>query len=108
VECIQPILRLLEVAGITPKRPDGYQWYGRTSTVWDIPKTVKERHSKRGFYFEEDQKLLEKIIESKKRGMNNGCTYYAHNSDVREIHFHRQVDRVVKPFGMSYARIELA
>lgn len=31
---------------------------------------------------------------------------HAHNSDVREVHFHRQVDRAVKPFGMSYARIE--
>lgn len=31
---------------------------------------------------------------------------HAHNSDVREIHFHRHIDRAVKPFGMSYARIE--
>lgn len=31
---------------------------------------------------------------------------HAHNSDVREVHFHRQVDRAVKPFGMSYARAE--
>ncbi|MBM4237452.1 MAG: hypothetical protein FJ151_03090, partial [Euryarchaeota archaeon] len=31
---------------------------------------------------------------------------HAHNSDVREIHFHRHVDRAVKPFGMSYARLE--
>lgn len=31
---------------------------------------------------------------------------HCHNSDVREVHFHRQVDRAVKPFGMSYARIE--
>lgn len=31
---------------------------------------------------------------------------HAHNSDVREVHFHRQVDRAVKPFGMSYARVE--
>ena len=31
---------------------------------------------------------------------------HVHNSDVREVHFHRQVDRAVKPFGMSYARIE--
>lgn len=31
---------------------------------------------------------------------------HCHNSDVREVHFHRQVDRVVKPFGMSYARAE--
>ena len=25
---------------------------------------------------------------------------HVHNSDVREVHFHRQVDRAVKPFGM--------
>jgi hypothetical protein len=31
---------------------------------------------------------------------------HAHNSDVREVHFHRMVDRAVKPFGMSYARLE--
>lgn len=31
---------------------------------------------------------------------------HTHNSDVREVHFHRQVDRILKPFGMSYARIE--
>lgn len=31
---------------------------------------------------------------------------HAHNSDVREVHFHRQVDRAVKPFAMSYARAE--
>ncbi|MEM4032786.1 MAG: hypothetical protein QXV53_05765 [Zestosphaera sp.] len=31
---------------------------------------------------------------------------HAHNSDIREVHFHREVDRSFKPFGMSYARIE--
>lgn len=31
---------------------------------------------------------------------------HAHNSDVREVHAHRQVDRAVKAFAMSYARIE--
>lgn len=31
---------------------------------------------------------------------------HAHNSDVREVHFHRHIDRAVKPFGMSYARTE--
>jgi hypothetical protein len=31
---------------------------------------------------------------------------HAHHSDVREVHFHRQVDKAVKPFAMSYARIE--
>ncbi len=31
---------------------------------------------------------------------------HAHNSDIREVHLHRQVDRTVKAFGMSYARLE--
>ncbi|MDR0622442.1 MAG: hypothetical protein LBJ61_11305 [Deltaproteobacteria bacterium] len=31
---------------------------------------------------------------------------HSHHSDVREVHFHRQVDKAVKPFGMSYARCE--
>ena len=31
---------------------------------------------------------------------------HAHNTDIREVHFHRMVDRIMKPFGMSYARIE--
>jgi hypothetical protein len=31
---------------------------------------------------------------------------HAHNTDIREVHFHRMVDRIIKPFGMSYARIE--
>ncbi len=31
---------------------------------------------------------------------------HVHNTDVREVHFHRHVDRAFKPFGMSYARLE--
>lgn len=31
---------------------------------------------------------------------------HVHNTDVRELHFHRVIDRIMKPFGMSYARIE--
>jgi ferredoxin len=61
VECIQPILRLLEAAGIAPRRAEGWQWYGRTATAWEIPSEVKRRFSKRGFYFDDDIKLLEKV-----------------------------------------------
>ena len=41
-----------------------------------------------------------------KRAYDADFIIHAHNSDVREVHFHRQVDRAVKPFGMSYARCE--
>lgn len=68
VECIQPILRLLEAAGIQPERPDGWQWYGRTPTIWDIPEDVKEKYGKRGFYFDSDIELLDKIADAKNSG----------------------------------------
>ncbi len=41
-----------------------------------------------------------------KKAYDADFVIHAHNSDVREVHFHRQVDRAVKPFGMSYARCE--
>jgi hypothetical protein len=31
---------------------------------------------------------------------------HAHNDDPREIYFHRLIDRALKPFTMSYARLE--
>lgn len=68
VECIQPILRLLEAAGIKPARPDGYQWYGRTLTVWEIPEQVKQSYSRKGFYFDEDIKLLNEVARTKREG----------------------------------------
>ena len=65
VECIQPILRLLQAAGI-PLKPDsnGWQWYGQTVTAWDLPDEVKEKYDSRGFYFDEDRALLDKIADT--------------------------------------------
>ncbi|WP_027718370.1 (2Fe-2S)-binding protein [Desulfovirgula thermocuniculi] len=69
VECIQPILRLLEAAGVTPAPPKGgWQWYGRTPTVWEIPEGVKQKYTGRGFYFDEDIKLLNRVIEAPLQG----------------------------------------
>jgi hypothetical protein len=31
---------------------------------------------------------------------------HAHNNDLRELHYHRQLGRLYKPFAMSYATIE--
>ena len=31
---------------------------------------------------------------------------HAHYGDIRELYVHRLIDRVLKPFGMSYARLE--
>jgi Pyruvate/2-oxoacid:ferredoxin oxidoreductase delta subunit/bacterioferritin-associated ferredoxin len=66
VECIQPVLRLLQAAGITPEKPPGWQWYGLTPTVFDIPEAIKQKYNSRGFYFEEDIKLFDKVVKAKK------------------------------------------
>jgi len=65
VECIQPVLRLLEAAGITPPRPPGCQWYGLTPAVWNIPEEVKAKYASRGFYFEEDIELFKQVVAAK-------------------------------------------
>jgi ferredoxin len=70
VECIQPILRLLHAAGITPEPAPGYQRYGLTPTVWDIPEEVKAKYNKRGFYFDEDIRILDKVVAAKPEGRN--------------------------------------
>lgn len=73
VECIQPILRLLEAAGIKPEPPkDGWQWYGRTVTVWEIPEEAKRKYASRGFYFEEDIKLLDRVVAAPVQGRREG------------------------------------
>jgi hypothetical protein len=41
-----------------------------------------------------------------KRAYDAKWIVHAHNSDLRELHNHRQIDRIFKPFAMSYARIE--
>ena len=62
IECIQPLLRMVQAAGneLHPN-PNGFQWYGPTVTAWTIPEEVKEKYNSRGFYFDEDRKLLDSI-----------------------------------------------
>jgi ferredoxin/bacterioferritin-associated ferredoxin len=68
VECIQPALRLLQAFGVTPTPPKGgWQWYGLTPTLKEIPDTVKAKYSNRGFYFAEDQKIFDSVIASDRR-----------------------------------------
>ncbi|MDA8335129.1 MAG: 4Fe-4S binding protein [Peptococcaceae bacterium] len=67
VECIQPLLRLLEAAGIQPEPPEGgWQWYGRTVTAWEIPEDIKKKYA--GFYFDEDIKLLDRVVNAPLQG----------------------------------------
>ncbi|MDD3168658.1 MAG: 4Fe-4S binding protein [Eubacteriales bacterium] len=64
VECIQPVLRLLQAAGIRPEPPGGWQWYGITPTAWDISEEVKKKYAGKGFHFNEDIVLLEQVAET--------------------------------------------
>jgi len=69
IECIQPLLRLLTASGNVPQ-PDksGWQWYGQTVTAWEVSEKVKEKYNSRGFFFEEDRELMERIVEIEPRG----------------------------------------
>lgn len=63
VECIEPQLRILEAAGVKFEAAPGWQWYGKTPSITDIPKDVQKKFQGRGFYFEEDIKLKEKLLK---------------------------------------------
>jgi len=65
VECLQPMLRLLDAAGIVPlPPPGGWQWYGKTVTAWEIPEPVKRKYASSGFYFDEDIEILDRVINA--------------------------------------------
>ncbi|SHI55306.1 BFD-like [2Fe-2S] binding domain-containing protein [Dethiosulfatibacter aminovorans DSM 17477] len=62
IECVQSLLRMAEAGGLKLERDKSkWQWYGRTATAWDIPKEIKEKYESRGFYFNEDRELMEKV-----------------------------------------------
>jgi Fe-S-cluster-containing hydrogenase component 2 len=68
IECIQPILRLLNAAGYKPTPPEGgYQWYGLTPTIYDIPQDVKDKYQKRGFFFDDDIRIFEEVIHANEK-----------------------------------------
>jgi ferredoxin len=63
VECIQPILRLLIAAGIQLGKAPGYQWYGPTPIIWDLPEAVVKNPQYQKFYFTEDKILMDRVAE---------------------------------------------
>ncbi len=72
IECVQPILRILHAAGITPTPPEGgYQWYGLTPTVFDISDEIKAKYLKGGFNFDGDIELFNDVINHGLEGGKN-------------------------------------
>lgn len=69
IECVQPLLRMIDAAGIELKRiENGWQWYGITPTAWTLPEETIEKYNSRGFYFREDKELLERVVKTKLEG----------------------------------------
>ncbi|MDI9499133.1 MAG: 4Fe-4S binding protein [Bacillota bacterium] len=65
IECVQPILRILDAAGIKPERPEGgYQWYGLTATVYDIPDSIREKYAGSGFDFDGDREIFDEVRDA--------------------------------------------
>jgi Pyruvate/2-oxoacid:ferredoxin oxidoreductase delta subunit/bacterioferritin-associated ferredoxin len=69
IECVEPLLRMVDAAGIELKPIEGgWQWYGKTVTAWDLPEAVKEKYNSRGFYFNEDKALLDRVAKVEVKG----------------------------------------
>ena len=60
-----PHEQALSAAGIKLDRAPGWQWYGLTATNWDLPESVLKNPAYRTFYFEDDRKLMERVIDAK-------------------------------------------
>jgi len=63
VLCIQSIMKLLEASGHPVKPSDTHQCYGKTFTVWDLDPGAKKTHEERGYHFDDDIRLIEKVFE---------------------------------------------
>lgn len=68
IECIQPLLRMVEASGNELKPIEGgWQWYGTTATAWNVNDEVKAKYGDRGFFFDEDKELLDEVVHTQNR-----------------------------------------
>ena len=67
VLCITGVIRLLRAAGIDLKRAPGYQWYGATLSIWDLPEEIMCKYDKE-FYLLRDRKNIDEIFPGGKHG----------------------------------------
>ena len=65
VLCIQSIIKLLEAAGHPVQPAATHQCYGKTFTLWDMDPGLKKRDDKRGYHYDDDIRLIEKVFENK-------------------------------------------
>jgi NADPH-dependent glutamate synthase beta subunit-like oxidoreductase/bacterioferritin-associated ferredoxin len=65
VLCIQSIVKLLEASGQAVEPGATHQSYGKTFTVWDLDVRAKKKHEGRGYHFDGDIELIEKVFEKR-------------------------------------------
>ena len=65
VLCVQSIIKLLEAAGHPVQPAATHQVYGKTFTLWDMDPGLKKRDDKRGYHYDGDRQLIEKVFENK-------------------------------------------
>lgn len=71
VLCIQNLLRLLQGAGQELKPPEGYQWYGKPITLWDLSEETIRKYTSFGNRILEDRNLIESILTKRERRHDN-------------------------------------
>lgn len=59
--CISAVIRLLRAAGLELDRAPGYQWYGKTASIWDLSEEVMRKYDKE-YYLLRDRKDLDEIF----------------------------------------------
>lgn len=59
--CSTALIRLLRAASLEMDRAPGYQWYGKTPTIWDLPEKVMQKYDKE-YYILRDRKDLDEIF----------------------------------------------
>ncbi|MFB3890284.1 MAG: (2Fe-2S)-binding protein [Candidatus Bathyarchaeia archaeon] len=61
--CIQPMLRLLEAAGVEIPKAPGWQWYGIVPAVYDVPKKTRQKFAV--FRMQDDVDFVNKLLGEK-------------------------------------------
>ncbi len=59
--CISAVIRLLRAAGLKMEQAPGYQWYGKTTTIWDLPEEVMQKYDKE-YYLLRDRESINGIF----------------------------------------------
>lgn len=59
--CSTALIRLLRAAGLEMDRAPGYQWYGKTPSIWDLPEEVMQKYDKE-YYILRDRMVLDEIF----------------------------------------------